>query len=63
MENTELTMVEAEMAASVLGKVLDAMEWAEDMDAYTEGGRITLALTKEQIVHVARAAIKLLKQA
>jgi hypothetical protein len=55
----KLTTDELETIAMILSKVYNAMEYEEDLNAYVEGGRITLYLTGEQMFDLFEAKRKL----
>jgi hypothetical protein len=58
----KLTKTQLETIAIILYKVYDAMEKDEITDTYTDGGRITLSLTNEQMFNLFIAQRKLIDQ-
>ena len=57
----QLTKSEAQVVVVVLAEVIDAMSWDEPSQVYEEGGRVTIALTPEQMIFLASAAVKLVQ--
>ena len=55
----KLTAYELETITMILSKVYDAMEEDEITKTYTDGGRITLSLTSEQMFDLFEAKRKL----
>jgi len=55
----KLTTDEIETIATILSKVYDAMEEDQITGTYTDGGRITLSLTGEQMYDLFEAKRKL----
>ena len=58
----KITADELETIAMILSKVYDAMEYDEITGTYTDGGRITLSLTGEQMFDLFEAKRKLNEQ-
>ena len=58
----KLTSDELETVAMILSKVYDAMEKDEITKTHTDGGRITLSLTGEQMFDLFEAKRKLNEQ-
>ncbi len=58
----KLTADELDTIAIILGKVYDAMEEDEVTETYTDGGRITLSLTGEQMFDLFEAKRKLCQE-
>jgi len=45
----------------VIERVVDAMEWDEELQAWVDGGRLTLCADHATMKDLAKAAIKLIK--